>query len=171
MTIPEAVQLVIQAAALGHGGEIFVLDMGEQVRIVDLATELIHLSGLEPGRDIEIAFTGLRPGEKLSEKLFADDEEPRPTQHEKILVADGNSIWDSGALSRHLQTLEILARQGDAPRICAKMQEIVPEYTTFASHDVLASDNGGAARRSENGKGSTTSDDLISAEERITDKS
>jgi FlaA1/EpsC-like NDP-sugar epimerase len=128
MTIPEAVQLVIQAAALGHGGEIFVLDMGEQVRVVDLATELLRLSGLEPGRDVEIVFTGPRPGEKLTEELFANGEEPRPTRHEKILVAHGNNTWDSTALSRHLQDLQMLVGEGDAPRIIAKMQEIVPEY-------------------------------------------
>jgi FlaA1/EpsC-like NDP-sugar epimerase len=128
MTIPEAVQLVIQAAALGQGGEIFVLDMGEQVRLVDLAMELMRLSGMEPGRDVEIVFTGPRPGEKLSERLFASGEEPRPTQHKKILVAYGNSTWASEALSRHLQELEGLAREGEAARIIAKVQEIVPGY-------------------------------------------
>ena len=128
MTIPEAVQLIIQAAALGQGDEIFVLDMGAPLRVVDLATELIRLSGLEPGRDIEIVFSGPRPGEKLSEALFANGEEPRPTQHEKILVACGNNTWDAEALSRHLQELQTLAREGDAMRLVAKMQEIVPEY-------------------------------------------
>ena len=128
MTIPEAVQLVIQAAALGQGGEIFVLDMGEQVRIVDLATELIHLSGLEPGRDIEVVFSGLRPGEKLSEELFAEGEQPCPTQREKILVAYGNNTWDSKVLSCRLQELEVLAREGDASGILAKMRDILPEY-------------------------------------------
>ena len=87
MTIPEAVQLVLQAAALGHGGEVFVLDMGQPVRIVDLARDLIRLSGLEPEHDIEIRFTGLRPGEKLFEELFAADEEYGRTRHEKIFVA------------------------------------------------------------------------------------
>jgi FlaA1/EpsC-like NDP-sugar epimerase len=130
MTIPEAVQLVIQAAAMGQGGEIFVLDMGEQMRIVDLATELIRLSGLEPGRDVEIVFTGPRPGEKLNEALFARDEDPHPTRHEKILVAYGNNVWDSEALSRHLQELEVLARKGETSRLYAKMQEIIPEYTS-----------------------------------------
>jgi FlaA1/EpsC-like NDP-sugar epimerase len=133
MIIPEAVQLIIQAAALGQGSEIFVLDMGEQVRVVDLATELIHLSGLEPGRDIEIVFTGSRPGEKLSEELFANGEEPRPTQHEKILVAQGNNLWDSGTLEQHLRELKVLARGSDEGRIMAKMQEIVPEYRLSGS--------------------------------------
>jgi len=135
MTIPEAVQLVIQAATLGQGGEIFVLDMGEQVRVVDLATELIHLSGLEPGRDIEIIFTGPRPGEKLSEELFGNGEEPRPTQHEKILVAHGNNTWDSEALFRHLQELEVLAREGKVTRIRAKIRAIMPEYRSSTAPD------------------------------------
>lgn len=135
MTIPEAVQLVIQASVLGHGGEIFVLDMGEPIRIVDLATELIHLSGLEPGRDIEIVFTGTRPGEKLSEELFAHDEEPLPTQHEKILVAYGNNTWDSGTLSNHLKELLNLTEKGEITRIRSKIQEIVPEYKVLS--DVL----------------------------------
>jgi len=128
MTIPEAVQLIIQAAALGQGDEIFVLDMGEPVRMVDLAAELIRLSGLEPGRDVEIVFTSPRPGEKMSEALFANGEEPRPTQHKEILVAGGNNTWDSQTLARHLEELEALAKEGDVPSIIAKMQEIVPEY-------------------------------------------
>jgi FlaA1/EpsC-like NDP-sugar epimerase len=128
MTIPEAAQLVIQAAALGQGGEIFVLDMGEQVRIVDLAADLIRLSGLEPGRDIEIVFTGPRPGERLSEAMFADGEVACPTSHKRILVTQGSNTWDSEALSRHLQELEILVKKGEAAHIRAKMQEIVPEY-------------------------------------------
>ena len=135
MTIPEAVQLVIQAGALGQGGEVFVLDMGEPVRIVDLATELIRLCGLDPGRDIEIVFTGPRPGEKLSETLFADGEVPCPTQHEKILVARGNNTWDSEMLFHHLQELETQVRLGEVERIRAKMQEIVPEYKPL-THDL-----------------------------------
>jgi len=133
MTIPEAVQLIIQASVLGQGGEIFVLDMGQPVRIVDLATELIRLSGLEPGRDIEITFTGPRPGENLSEGLFAAVEEPHPTQHDNILVAQGNNTWDSQALYRHLEELEQLAREGNTAAICAKMQQIVPEYQMLSS--------------------------------------
>ncbi len=94
MTIPEAVQLVLQAAALGSGGEIFVLDMGEPVRIADLARDLIRLTGLEPDRDIEIRYTGLRPGEKLFEELFGADEAYRQTRHEKIFVyRNGHRTW------------------------------------------------------------------------------
>ncbi len=89
MTIPESVQLVLQAGALGKGGEIFVLDMGEPIRIVDLATDLIRLSGLEVGRDIEIHFTGVRPGEKLNEELFFGKEVANPTEHPKVLSARG----------------------------------------------------------------------------------
>jgi FlaA1/EpsC-like NDP-sugar epimerase/lipopolysaccharide/colanic/teichoic acid biosynthesis glycosyltransferase len=87
MTIPEAVQLVLQTTVLSRGGEVFVLDMGQQVRIVDLATELIKLSGLEPERDIKIVYSGVRPGEKLSEELFLGNEAYRRTRHPKIFVA------------------------------------------------------------------------------------
>ena len=87
MTIPEAVQLVIQAGALGHHGEIFVLDMGEQVKIMDLARDMIRLSGLQPDRDIQIAFTGIRPGEKLYEELFNHREELMNSRHERIFIA------------------------------------------------------------------------------------
>ncbi|MEP7177168.1 MAG: polysaccharide biosynthesis protein, partial [Gemmatimonadales bacterium] len=86
MTIPEAVQLVLQAGAIGHGGEVFVLDMGEPVKVLDLATDLIRLSGLEIG-DIEIRFSGTRPGEKLYEELFFDSESAIATDHPKVLRA------------------------------------------------------------------------------------
>jgi FlaA1/EpsC-like NDP-sugar epimerase len=133
MTIPEAVQLIIQAATVGQGGEILVLDMGEPVRIVDLASELIRLSGLEPGRDIAITFTGVRPGEKLSEVLFSADEEPHPTAHPKILVAGGNHTCEHDRLFRHLEGLRTLVTEARAPQIYAKMQTIIPEYTPQAS--------------------------------------
>jgi FlaA1/EpsC-like NDP-sugar epimerase len=132
MTIPEAVQLVIGAGALAEGGELFVLDMGEQVRIVELAKQLIRLSGLEPGRDIEIVFTEPRPGEKLSEELFGQHEEPRRTAREKILMAYGNNCWSSEVLAEHLRELEALAREGSAGRVEEKLQEIVPEYRSAA---------------------------------------
>ncbi|HEX9118573.1 MAG TPA: nucleoside-diphosphate sugar epimerase/dehydratase, partial [Anaerolineae bacterium] len=129
MTIPEAVQLVIEAAAVGEGGEVFVLDMGEPVRVVDLATDLIRLSGLTPGRDIEITFTGVRPAEKLNECLFAEGEAPHPTRYDKILVANGRHAWDSEWLHRRLETLEAAARAGDPAAIYTGIQQLVPEYT------------------------------------------
>ncbi|NLB72832.1 MAG: polysaccharide biosynthesis protein [Firmicutes bacterium] len=94
MTIPEAVQLVIQAAAMGKGGEVFILDMGEPVRIVDLARDLIRLSGLDPDYDVEIAFTGIRPGEKIVEELLTVEEGTIATVHERIFVAKGEPLLD-----------------------------------------------------------------------------
>jgi FlaA1/EpsC-like NDP-sugar epimerase len=92
MTIPEAVQLVLQAGSIGQGGEVFVLDMGEPIRVLDLATELIRLTGLEVGTDIEIRFTGMRPGEKLYEELFFDSESAVPTDHPKVLRAKNGTL-------------------------------------------------------------------------------
>ncbi|HKT60895.1 MAG TPA: nucleoside-diphosphate sugar epimerase/dehydratase [Gemmatimonadales bacterium] len=92
MTIPEAVQLVLQAGAIGRGGEVFVLDMGEPVRVLDLATDLIRLSGLEVGTDVEIRLTGTRPGEKLYEELFFDSESAIPTDHPKVLRAKNGAL-------------------------------------------------------------------------------
>jgi FlaA1/EpsC-like NDP-sugar epimerase len=92
MTIPEAVQLVLQAGAIGKGGEVFVLDMGEPVKIVDLAADLVRLSGLEVGSDIEIRFTGTRPGEKLYEELFFNSEYAIPTDHPKVLRAKNGTL-------------------------------------------------------------------------------
>jgi FlaA1/EpsC-like NDP-sugar epimerase len=86
MTIPEASQLVMQAGAIGRGGEIFILDMGEPVKILDLATQMILRNGLRPDEDIQIKFTGIRPGEKLYEELSATNEQTRPTSHDKIRV-------------------------------------------------------------------------------------
>lgn len=128
MTIPEAVQLVIQAAALGQGGEIFVLDMGEPLRIVDLAHDLIELSGLQVGQDIEITFIGRRPGEKLCEELFVAGEEYDTTMHEKIFVARNNHPVDGPALYAAVAELERLAKEMDRAGIVAKLQEIVPEF-------------------------------------------
>lgn len=128
MTIPEAVQLVIQAAALGQGGEIFVLDMGEPLRIVDLARDLIELSGLQVGQDIEITFIGRRPGEKLCEELFVAGEEYDTTMHEKIFVARNNHPVDGPALYAAVAELERLAKEMDRAAIVAKLQEIVPEF-------------------------------------------
>ncbi len=126
MTIPEAVQLVLQAAALGEGGELFVLDMGEPVRIVDLARDLIRLSGLEPDRDIPIQYTGPRPGEKLSEELFGGSESYSRTQHEKIYTyRDGSDLI---SLEGSLQALLGAAARGDAQEVRRLLHELVPEY-------------------------------------------
>jgi FlaA1/EpsC-like NDP-sugar epimerase/lipopolysaccharide/colanic/teichoic acid biosynthesis glycosyltransferase len=100
MTIPEAVQLVLQASVLGQGGEVFVLDMGQPVRILDLATDLIKLSGLEPGRDIEIVYTGIRHGEKLNEELFLEGEDYQRTKHHKIFVANHQDTIQVEAMER-----------------------------------------------------------------------
>src|SRR5450759_409074 len=104
MTIPEAAQLVVQASTLGHGGEIFVLDMGEPVKIVDLARNLILLSGLRPDEDIKIEFTGVRPGEKLYEELNFFEESTVNTHHEKIKIFASNGLPSAG-LESHLKSL------------------------------------------------------------------
>jgi FlaA1/EpsC-like NDP-sugar epimerase len=130
MTIPEAVQLVLQASALGKGGEVFVLEMGDLVRIADLAKDLIELSGLEVGRDIEIIYTGLRPGEKLFEEIRLAGEEYAPTCHDKIFVS-GNGLQLApglGDLSGQVDELITLAQMGDEVEIRTKLKELVPEY-------------------------------------------
>lgn len=126
MTIPEAAQLVLQAAAQGKGGEIFVLDMGVPIKIVDLAKDLIRLSGLEEGKDIKIEFTGLRPGEKLSEELYADNEENLATPHPKIFVA-GPSLFDPEWLRNELARLAKVVN-GSRVEILDALSDCVPEY-------------------------------------------
>ncbi|HET7370382.1 MAG TPA: nucleoside-diphosphate sugar epimerase/dehydratase [Gammaproteobacteria bacterium] len=127
MTIAEAVSLILQAGAMGHGGEIFVLDMGQPVRIRDLAEKLIRLSGLAPGRDIEIAYTGLRPGEKMHEELFYKNEALRGTTHPKLLLAScGGTGWD--VLETAMPALERAATAGDKAALIRAMQALVPQY-------------------------------------------
>ncbi|HSR30410.1 MAG TPA: polysaccharide biosynthesis protein [Anaerolineae bacterium] len=130
MTIPEAVELVLQASSLGEEGEIFVLDMGEPIRIVDLAQDLIQLSGLEVGRDIEVEYTGLRPGEKLFEDVVLAGEEFVPTRHEKIFALRNGSQISSFImnLEEKVQELVSLAHRGDEHHIRVMLKEIVPEY-------------------------------------------
>lgn len=126
MTIPEACQLVLEASTIGEGGEIFVFDMGESVKIIDLAKKMIKLSGLEVGKDIEIKVTGLRPGEKLYEELLSDGETTLPTHHPKILKA---KVQETG--ERELALIEeliVLFNEQENKRIVAKMKEIVPEF-------------------------------------------
>lgn len=131
MTIPEAVQLILQAGTMGKGAEVFILDMGTPVKIVDMARDLIKLSGLEPEKDIDIEFIGLRPGEKLYEELVVVGEEVAPTGHDKILVLkqNGSGLLTKNDLEKSIQELVKLADARDAAGIKQKLREIVPEYT------------------------------------------
>ncbi|MEG4090560.1 polysaccharide biosynthesis protein [Microcoleus sp. Pol12B4] len=128
MTIPEAVQLVLQAAVIGSGGEVFMLEMGEPVRIVDLAKDLIQLSGYEVGKDIEIAFTGLRPGEKLFEELFIPGEKYNRTKHEKILSLGNASRLVKENIDQEVEALCQASDRNDANLIFSMLQQLVPEY-------------------------------------------
>jgi FlaA1/EpsC-like NDP-sugar epimerase len=123
MTIPEAVQLIIRAGSLTQGGEVFVLDMGEPVRILDLAEQMIRLSGLEPGRDIAIEVVGPRPGEKLDEDLFNAWERPQPTPAAKILRAERAPI-DPAWVEETFDQIGLLVLEGDAAGLAAKVAEL-----------------------------------------------
>jgi FlaA1/EpsC-like NDP-sugar epimerase len=127
MTIPEASQLVLQAASMGNGGEIFVLDMGEPVKIVDLAKELITLSGFRPGEDIEIKFTGLRPGEKLFEELSIKGEDMQPTRHPKIGIWAGITMDRQKLRGGITQLIEVAVTQ-DRQKIISSLKKLVPEF-------------------------------------------
>jgi FlaA1/EpsC-like NDP-sugar epimerase len=126
MTIPEAVHLVLQASAMGKGREVFVLNMGEQIRILDLAQDLIRLSGLEPGKDIEIIFTGIRPGEKLSEALWDEGADYLPTSHPDILRLNENEVITSSDLEKAVNDLLELGKKNDPDQIVSKLNQIVP---------------------------------------------
>ncbi len=127
MTIPEASQLILQAGAMGNGGEILLLDMGVPIKIDDMARDLIRFSGFEPDEDIRIDYVGLRPGEKLYEELITKGEGIVPTEHEKIMVLKGTGT-DRILLNGKINELIQLAKDQDEKRIKAKLQEIVPEY-------------------------------------------
>jgi FlaA1/EpsC-like NDP-sugar epimerase len=130
MTIPESVHLVLQAATMGRGGEVFVLDMGEPVRILDLARDLIRLSGREEGRDIEIEYSGLRKGEKLHEELFDEGEVPLRSEHKKILVCRNDNIPLGGKeLGEKIELLIAAAQDGALGKVEEYLKKIVPEYT------------------------------------------
>ena len=128
MTIPEAVQLVLQAVVLGKGGELFMLDMGEPVKIVDLATDLIRLSGLEVGRDIDIVFSGLRPGEKMFEELSMPSESFAPTHHDQIFIARNGVSAESMILDDNVNVLMNAANRGDVNALYDMLHILVPEY-------------------------------------------
>ena len=126
MTIPEAVYLVLQASTMGQGGEVFVLNMGEQVRIQDLAEDIIRLSGLEPGTDIEIMFTGIRPGEKLSEELWDKGAHYEPTSHPDIVLLADEDLLTDPELTHIVDELVHLAREGDSTAIVDILDECIP---------------------------------------------
>ena len=130
MTLPEASQLVLQAGSLGKGGEVFILDMGEPVKIYDVARDLIFLSGLVPDEDIEIKIVGLRPGEKLFEELLTQEERKKgllDNGHEKIFIAQVEEV-DGERLEKAIQELARLAKEMDMEGIVRKLQEVVPSY-------------------------------------------
>lgn len=127
MTIPEAAQLVLQAAATGQGGQIFLLDMGEPVKIADLARQMITLSGFRPGEDIDIVYTGIRPGEKLFEELRTEGEDIEPTVHPKVLVWAHQPVpWDR--VQEMMQEFEALKNSPDRDAILRALKRAVPEY-------------------------------------------
>jgi FlaA1/EpsC-like NDP-sugar epimerase len=130
MTIPEACKLILQAGALGQGGEIFILDMGTPIKIVDMARDLIRRSGFKPDVDIEIKEIGLRPGEKLHEELITEGEGIVRTPHEKIFVLRGNHN-DQTWLNKKIEDLVHLAWEQDAAGIKSKLKEIIPEYQPY----------------------------------------
>jgi FlaA1/EpsC-like NDP-sugar epimerase len=126
MTIPEAVHLVLQASAMSQGGESYVLDMGEQIKIQDLAEDLIRLSGLEPGKDIEIVYTGIRPGEKLSEDLWDQGFAYSPTKHPDINQVDSEEVLSTEELNAIIDQLIALAQEGKPQEILDILSDIVP---------------------------------------------
>lgn len=137
MTIPEAVQLVLQAAVLGKGGEVFVLDMGEPIKIVDLASDLIRLSGLRVGDDVEIHFTGLRPGEKLFEELSRDDESLQPTSHHTVLCSR-LGIPPAGVHAHVDALVQSAMRRDDDTVLRQRIAELVPEYIALGTTHPVA---------------------------------
>lgn len=127
MTIPEASQLILQAGMMGNGGETFILEMGTSVKIIDMARDLIRLSGFEPDKDIKIEYIGLRPGEKLYEELITAGEDIVPTAHKKIMVLSGQ-ICEQAQLNRDIDSIISLAKLQDGEKIRTMLKKIVPEY-------------------------------------------
>ncbi|MDX8382064.1 MAG: nucleoside-diphosphate sugar epimerase/dehydratase [Ghiorsea sp.] len=128
MTIPEAVSLILQAATMGSGGEIFVLDMGKPVKILDMAEQMIRLAGLSPEKDIEIIYTGLRPGEKLYEELFHESESLQGTMHPKIMLS-GIRVVDWEEVQLQLDSIHDACNSRDVPQLVCVLQQLVPEFT------------------------------------------
>jgi len=145
MSIREAVQLVLQASTMGDGAEIFVLDMGEPVRILDLAHNMIQLAGLKPGEDIEIQIIGLRPGEKLFEEISLEGEDMLPTYHEKIRIFQGQKTAPD-VLAGWLEQLQLLIARRESARILEHLAILVPEYKPQTAQDHRKTATGGADR-------------------------
>ena len=135
MTIPEAVQLVLQASVMGRGGEVFVLDMGEQIKVSDLARNMIVLAGLVPAKDVDIVFTGLRPGEKLYEELFEDSEQVEPTAHPKIHRAVGTPV-PVGELSEWVESLPMTLPKSEEEELLQDLKRLVPSFQPNLSQGV-----------------------------------
>ena len=135
MTIPEAVQLVLQAGAIGESGELYLLDMGNPVKIVDLARDMIRLCGLEPDKDIPISFTGLRQGEKLHESLITHDESLAPSPHKGFSVVGRPTYFTPPELLGILRKMQQLASTSDTDELLNFLGEVVP---SFASQRLLA---------------------------------
>jgi FlaA1/EpsC-like NDP-sugar epimerase len=137
MTIPEACQLVLEASAMGKGGEVFIFDMGKSIKVVDVAKNMIRLSGFEVGKDIQIKYIGLRPGEKLYEELLCDKENTLPTYHPKIMIAKvAHNDYDT--MSDHLNQFEKLIKTQNNLEIVKLMKRIIPEYKSQNSiYEVL----------------------------------
>jgi FlaA1/EpsC-like NDP-sugar epimerase len=136
MTIPEAVQLLLQAAVLGSGGDVFVLDMGEPVKIMDLAQDLIELSGLRLDHDIDIIYTGIRPGEKLYVELFVDGESYDVTRHEKIFIATHASALVPERLDERIDVLIAAAQGQDKLAVISSLKSLVPEFQPLPEKSV-----------------------------------
>jgi FlaA1/EpsC-like NDP-sugar epimerase len=129
MTIPEACQLVLEAGNMGKGGEIYIFDMGKSTKIIDLAKKMIQLSGLTLGQDIQIVFTGLRPGEKIEEELLADQENTLPTYHPKIMIGQVRT-YDFSIVSHKIDTLLNITQEQNDLDVVLTMKKIVPEYVS-----------------------------------------
>ncbi|MEM7401358.1 MAG: polysaccharide biosynthesis protein, partial [Pseudomonadota bacterium] len=128
MSIPEASSLILQAASIGDGGEIYVLDMGEPIKIYDLARQMIRLAGYDPDNDIKIEVIGLRPGEKLYEELFHESEDYSGTQHPKILLAESRKAdWE--LLETQIEQIVMACEKRNIPELIRSLKVVIPEYT------------------------------------------
>jgi FlaA1/EpsC-like NDP-sugar epimerase len=137
MTIPEACQLVLEAGTMGKGGEIFIFDMGSAIRIADLARKMVYLSGFEPGKDIDIVFTGLREGEKLYEELLNKYEGTLPTHHHKIMIAKVKE-YPYTETNNFIELFNDLVYDNNELKMVALMKELVPEYkSNYSRYEML----------------------------------